>query len=58
MITAMKSQPMYVVNNLKEKQKGNVIVPMVEYLLTQVSCSANTWEKTDRQKQYIYFLDS
>ena len=34
MITAIKSQPMYVVNSLEEKQKVYVIVSVVEHLLT------------------------
>lgn len=48
MITVIKSQPMYVVNSLEEKQKVYVIVSVVEHLLTQVSWPANTWEKKDR----------
>lgn len=55
-ITVIRSQPMYVVSSLEEKQKAYVVVSVVEHLLTQVSWPDNTWEKKDRQNSVHIFL--
>ena len=46
MITVTKSQPMYVVNSLEEKQKVYGIVSVVEHLLTQVGQPTHGRRKT------------
>lgn len=59
MITAIEETAhvwLHVVSSLGEKQKGHVIVSLVEYLPKQVSWSADRLEKKDKQKSVPLFL--